>query len=71
MKKGTIDKQVLSHDAYLKFIEDVFLGGERLDPATDGRKDSRTTVREKVLKGDLLNDFDFTQTPLPPLVLKP
>jgi phospholipase C len=70
-KKGFIDKQVLSQDAYLKFIEDVFLGGERLDPKTDGRPDPRPTVREAVLKGDLMNDFDFTQTPLPPLVLKP
>ncbi len=70
-KKGTIDKQVLSHDAYLKFIEDVFLGGARLDPNTDGRKDSRPTVRETLQQGDLLNDFDFNQTPLPPLVLKP
>jgi len=47
----------------------VFLGGARLDPATDGRKDSRPTVREKLLQGDLMTDFDFNQTPLPPLVL--
>jgi phospholipase C len=71
VKKGTIDKQVLSHDAYLKFIEDLFLGGERIDPATDGRPDPRPTVREAVQKGDLMKDFDFTQTPLPPLILKP
>jgi phospholipase C len=70
-KKGFIDKQVLSHDAYLRFIEDVFLGGQRLDPATDGRRDTRPTVRENMLKGDLMNDFDFEQAPLPPLVLKP
>jgi phospholipase C len=70
VKPGTIDKQVLSHDAYLKFIEDVFLGGQRLDPKTDGRPDSRPAVRENATQlGDLLNDFDFTQTPLPPLVL--
>jgi phospholipase C len=31
-RKGYIDKQVLSFDAYAKFIEDVFLGGQRLDP---------------------------------------
>jgi phospholipase C len=68
-KKGTIDKQVLSHDAYLRFIEDVFLGGQRLDPKTDGRPDSRPTVRENVQQGDLLNDFDFAQQPLPPLIL--
>src|SRR5262249_22414341 len=69
VKKGTIDNQVLSHDAYLKFIEDVFLGGQRLDPKTDGRPDSRQTVRENVLRGDLMNDFDFDQQPLPPMVL--
>ncbi len=69
-RAATIDHQVLSHDAYLKFIEDIFLGGARLDPATDGRPDSRPTVREDVPQlGNLLNDFDFTQSPLPPLVL--
>ena len=36
-KAGTIDHQTLSFDAYLKFIEDLFLGGQRLDPKTDGR----------------------------------
>ena len=71
VKKGLVDKQVLSHDAYLRFIEDVFLGSQRLDPKTDGRPDSRPTVRENLLQGDLLNDFDFNQAPLPPLVLKP
>jgi phospholipase C len=69
VKKGTIDRQVLSHDAYLAFVEDLFLGGQRLDPKTDGRADSRPTVRENVQQGGLLNDFDFTQQPLPPLVL--
>src|SRR5262249_32206439 len=34
-KQGYIDHQVLSFDAYLKFIEDAFLGGQRLDPKTD------------------------------------
>ena len=61
---------MLSHDAYLKFIEDVFLGGARLDPKTDGRPDSRPGVRESASQlGDLMSDFDFTQAPLPPLVL--
>jgi phospholipase C len=70
VKAGTIDKQVLSHDAYLKFIEDVFLGGQRLNPQTDGRPDSRPSVRENATQlGDLMNDFDFTQTPLPTLIL--
>jgi phospholipase C len=70
VQKGLIDHQVLSHDAYLKFIEDIFLNSQRLNPATDGRNDNRPTVRETVPQlGDLLNEFDFTQTPLPPLVL--
>jgi Phosphoesterase family len=36
-RKGYIDHQTLSSDAYLKFIEDDFLGGARLNPKTDGR----------------------------------
>jgi phospholipase C len=71
-RQGFIDHQTLSFDAYLKFIEDVFLGGQRLDPATDGRPDPRPTVRENVSKlGDLRRDFDFSQPPRPPLVLAP
>jgi phospholipase C len=69
-RKGFIDHQVLSFDAYLKFIEDIFLGGQRLDPKTDGRPDPRPTVRENASElGDLLKEFDFSQQPLPPLVL--
>ncbi len=71
-KPGYIDNQTLSFDAFLKFIEDRFLGGQRLDPATDGRPDSRPTVREDVgILGDLLEEFDFDQEPLPPLILDP
>jgi phospholipase C len=70
-KKGFIDHQVLSFDAYVKFIEDDFLSGQRLDPKTDGRPDPRPTVRENVqVLGDLRNDFDFEQEPRRPLVLK-
>jgi phospholipase C len=66
VKHGVIDNQTLSHDAYLKFVEDVFLGGQRIDPATDGRPDSRPTVRERAsILGDLAADFDFSQTPRP------
>ena len=69
-RKGTIDHQTLSFDAYLKFVEDDFLFGQRLDPSTDSRPDSRPTVRENVpALGDLASDFDFTQEPRPPLVL--
>jgi phospholipase C len=67
-----IDHQILSFDAYLKLIEDRFLGGQRLDPANDGRPDPRPTVREDVgILGDLADSFDFTQEPLPPLILDP
>ncbi len=60
----------MSFDAYDKFIEDDFLGGQRLDPKTDGRPDPRPDVRENAsILGDLVNDFNFTQTPLPPVVL--
>jgi phospholipase C len=71
-RAGYVDHQVLSHDAYLKFIEDDFLGGERIDPATDGRPDRRPSVRENTpALGDLLGDFDFTQPPAPPFLLPP
>ncbi len=69
-KTGFIDHQVLSFDAYLKVIEDDFLGGQRIDPKTDGRPDPRTTVREDVrVLGDLAQDFDFTQKPSPPFFI--
>jgi phospholipase C len=69
-RRGYLDHQVLSHDAYAKFIEDLFLDGQRLDPKTDGRPDSRTNVRENASQlGDLRQDFDFNQPPRPPLVL--
>jgi hypothetical protein len=69
-KKSYIDHQTLSHDAYLKFIEDDFLSGQRIDPKTDGRADPRPTVRENVsVLGNLVSDFDFNQSPRPPMVL--
>ena len=69
-RKGYIDSQTLSPDAYLKFIEDRFLGGQRLDPKTTGRPDPRPTVREEVpALGDITKAFDFSQKPLPPVVL--
>jgi phospholipase C len=69
-RQGYLDHQILSFDAYLKFIEDDFLGGQRLDPATDGRPDSRPGVREAVPElGDLASDFDFSQPPRAPVVL--
>jgi phospholipase C len=69
-KPGYVDHQVLSHDAYVKFIEDDFLGGQRLDPRTDGRPDPRPIVPDaQPTAGDLSQDFDFTQTPRKPLIL--
>jgi phospholipase C len=69
-KRGYIDHQTLSFDAYDKFIEDDFLNGQRIDPVSDGRPDPRPNVREnaKVL-GNLVDDFDFSQPPRPPDVL--
>jgi phospholipase C len=69
-RHGFIDHQTLSFDAYAKFIEDDFLGGQRLDPKTDGRPDPRPDVRESVgILGDLAADFDFSQTPRAPALL--
>jgi phospholipase C len=69
-KAGYIDHQTLSFDAYDKFIEDDFLQGQRLDPKTDGRPDPRPDVRENErILGNLLSDFDFNQTPRPPVLL--
>jgi hypothetical protein len=69
-RRGFIDHQVLSQDAYVKFIEDDFLDSQRLDPKTDGRPDPRPDVREDEPElGDLRADFDFSQTPRPPVLL--
>ena len=69
-KRGFIDHQILSFDAYVKFIEDDFLDGERIDPRTDGRPDPRPDVREtQSILGDLRADFDFSQVPREPAIL--
>ena len=69
-KQGYVDHQVLSHDAYVKLVEDLWLGGQRLDPRTDGRPDPRPDVRERASQlGDLLADFDFSQAPRKPVLL--
>jgi phospholipase C len=71
-KTGLIDHQQLSHDAYLSFIEEDFLGGARLNPAKDGRPDKRPVVREEAPGlGNIANDFEFNQAPRPPLLLPP
>ncbi len=69
-KRGYIDHQTLSFDAYLKFIEDDFLSGQRLNPFTDGRPDPRPDVRENAsILGNLVKDFNFNQAPRPPVIL--
>jgi phospholipase C len=69
-RRGLIDHQVLSFDAYAKFIEDDFLHSQRLDPKTDGRPDPRPDVREnEPILGDLTRDFNFAQQPRRPLIL--
>jgi phosphoesterase family protein len=69
-RKGFIDHQTLSSDAYLKFIEDDFLGGARLNPKTDGRPDPRPDVpEEEPILGNLTEDFNFSKRPRKPLLL--
>ncbi len=69
-RKGYVDHQTLSFDAYAKFIEDDFLGGQRLNPKTDGRPDPRPDVRENARQlGNLINEFNFSQTPRKPVML--
>ncbi len=71
-RRGHIDHQTLSFDAYVKFVEDDFLGGQRIDPATDGRPDTRPDVRENApMLGSLVRDFNFKQKPRRPLLLDP
>jgi phospholipase C len=71
-RRGFIDHQTLSFDAFNKFIEDDFLGGQRLDPNTDGRPDRRLSVRDaQPILGDLTKDFDFRQAPRPAEPLPP
>jgi phospholipase C len=85
VKAGTIDDQIVSFDAYLKFIEDIFLKSQRIGGRAGLRPDSRPVVRESLTSvtqpigtgftghavaiGNLLKDFDFSQTPLKPLIL--
>jgi phospholipase C len=71
-RRGYLDHQTLSPDVDLKFIEDDFLGGQRLDPLTDGRPDSRPDVREaEPILGNIAYDFDFRQKPRAPVILTP
>jgi phospholipase C len=67
-KKGHIDHNMCSTDCYIKLIEDVFLGGERMDQA--GRPDPRSVYRDELTQyKSLADDFDFSKAPEPPLIL--
>ena len=69
-RTGFVDHQTLSSDAYIKFIEDDFLGGRRINPKTDGRPDSRPFIPENAsILGNLAKDFNFDQKPRPPVIL--
>ncbi|HEX5145829.1 MAG TPA: alkaline phosphatase family protein [Conexibacter sp.] len=66
-RRGHVDHQALSFDAFNKFVEDDFLHGARVNPRTDGRPDPRPDVRENDPRlGDLARDFDFGQRPIAP-----
>ncbi|MCJ7832024.1 MAG: phospholipase, partial [Actinobacteria bacterium] len=69
-KESFVNHDTLSTDAFLKFMEDRWMEGERLDGNTDGWKDPRPTVRESVIRlGDLTRSFDFSQSPRPAPIL--
>jgi phospholipase C len=76
----TIDHAIYSFDAYATLIENLFLGGTRLSPSALGNPDNRPDLRDALTSvkllgggtapvGDLMSEFDFTQSPLPPLIL--
>ena len=70
-KQGFIDHQILSHDAYNKFIEDDFLGGQRLNPAdrrTPGSP-ARRPRGQPAARRPRQRDFDFSQPPRDPVIL--
>jgi len=79
-KQGLVDHQLLSFDSFATLAENLFLGGQRLDPAALGVPDNRPDIRDALTSvnlfgggteavGNLLNEFDFSQTPVAPLIL--
>ena len=79
-KPGYIDNSPMSFDAYATFIENIFTGGARLDPVALGNPDNRPDIRDALTSvtfangttapiGNLMNEFDFNQAALPPIVL--
>jgi len=79
-RPGYIDHSLLSFDSYTVLIENLFMGGTGLDPAALGIPDHRPDLRDRLTTvqlpdgstaplGNLLDEFDFTQTPIKPVVL--
>jgi hypothetical protein len=79
-RPGYIDHNLLSMDSYASFVEDLFAHSARLDPTAVGHVEHRPDIRDSVTEvkyfdgatatvGKLVDEFDFNQTPLPPLVL--
>jgi len=76
-----VDHNFYSFDSYTRMIEDIFTTGpQRLDPAGLGLPDSRPYIADSLMTarsitgatinfGEMVDQFDFNQTPLPPLVL--
>jgi hypothetical protein len=63
-----VDHAIYTFDSINRFIEDLFMGGARLDPATDGRPDPRPAVRESTVapapKFEDTFDFSLSRPPL-------
>jgi phospholipase C len=79
-RAGMVDHSLYSFDSYATFFENLFTGGARLNPTQLGNPDHRPDIRDAITQvtfvdghteqvGDLLNEFDFKQDPLPTLVL--
>ena len=64
---ATSTTRSLSFDAFNKFIEDDFLGGQRIDPKTMGAPTrAPTSARTPRSSATSTADFDFHQRPRPP-----
>ena len=71
-RRGYVDHQTLSFDAYLKFIEDDFLGSAAPEPQNRRPPGPRPDVRQNArILGNLIRDFNFRQRPRRPLLLNP
>jgi len=80
VKPGVVDHTIYTFDNYARFIEDMFANSARFSPSALGNPDSRPYIADSVTSankvgggtvqiGELINEFDLTQTPLPALVL--